>query len=255
MKSRVFLGDQVAIITGGGGIGWGIAMEFAREGAQVVIIDKDKQKGEEVLAEVRKISQGHQFEHWDIRQIDKIEEKLANIKSHYPQGVDILVNNAGVNSTEAFLSLTPEAWDEVQDTNLRAHAFLSQAVAREWIDHKRSGVILFTTSVHQDVIEHRPSYSTSKAALKMLIKEMAAELAPHNIRVVGVAPGGIHIRNRTEDPLQAKVVPQVPLGGRDGIPRDIGRAAVFLCSDYWARFITGETLTVSGGQYLDPTVK
>ena len=81
---------------------------------------------------------------------------------------------------------------------------------------------------------------------------MAVTLAPHNIRVVGIAPGGIHISERIDNPELALKEKTVLLGGRNGIPRDIGRAAVFLCSDFWSRHITGETLVVSGGQYLNP---
>jgi NAD(P)-dependent dehydrogenase (short-subunit alcohol dehydrogenase family) len=88
--------------------------------------------------------------------------------------------------------------------------------------------------------------------LVMLIKEMAVELAPDGIRVVGIAPGGIYIDRRIEDPGLANDEPTVLLGGKNGIPRDIGRAAVMLASDYWSRQITGEVLVVSGGQYLHP---
>ena len=128
--------------------------------------------------------------------------------------------------------------------------FLSQTVAQKMVEGGIEGVILFITSVHQEVVQQHPHYSSSKAALAMLVKEMAAELAPHKIRVVGIAPGGIYVNGRVSDPEQADDEPTVLLGGKNGIPRDIGRAAVFLTSDYWSRHITGEILTVSGGQYL-----
>jgi NAD(P)-dependent dehydrogenase (short-subunit alcohol dehydrogenase family) len=86
----------------------------------------------------------------------------------------------------------------------------------------------------------------------MLVKEMAVALAPYRIRVVGIAPGGIYVEKRVDDPLLADSERSVILGGRNGIPRDIARAAVFLTSDYWSRHITGEIVTISGGQYLLP---
>lgn len=89
----------------------------------------------------------------------------------------------------------------------------------------------------------------------MLTKEMAVELANFGIRVNGIAPGGIYVNERIEDPLLANDEASVILGGKNGIPRDIGRTAVMLTGEYWARHITGEVLTFSGGQYLLPISK
>ena len=255
MTESKFLQNKVALITGGaGGIGWGIGMEFAREGAQVAIVDIDKRNGEDVFSRLQGESDGHLFLNQDIRDLDSHRRLVDEIESKLGP-VNILVNNAGVNSEHGFLDMTPEAWDRVFNTNLRAHVFLSQLASQRMIKRGDSGVILFITSVHQDYIQGHPHYSSSKAAIKLLIKEMAVELAPHNIRVLGIAPGGIYINKRTEDPKEANLEPTVLLGGRNGIPRDIGRAAVFLCSDYWARHITGEVLTVSGGQYMATHIK
>jgi NAD(P)-dependent dehydrogenase (short-subunit alcohol dehydrogenase family) len=248
---RKFLENKVALITGGGGgIGWGIGLEFAREGAQVILADINRQKGEEVLGELRKVSDGHLFVEMDVRKVGMFEGLLEQVEKNLGK-IDILINNAGVNTSHAFLDMTPEAWDNVHDTNLRASMFLSQAVVRRMVDGGRTGNVLFITSVHQEVIQGRPHYSSSKAGLKMLVKEMAVELAGYGIRVNGIAPGGIYIDKRIEDQMEANKESSVLLGGRNGIPRDIGRAAVFLSSDYWSRHVTGEVLTVSGGQYLD----
>jgi len=249
-----FLEGKVALITGGGGgIGWGIALEFAREGAQVMIVDIDQKKGEEVLGEVNKISRGHSFWPLDIRKIENFPDFLHEIYRKYGK-IDVLVNNAGINTENTFLTMTPENWDLVYETNVRGHFFFSQAIAERMIEAGIGGSILFITSIHQEVVQGRPHYSSSKAGLAMLVKEMAAELAPYNIRVNGIAPGGIYIERRTEDPNSASQEQTVLLGGRNGIPRDIGRAAVFLASDYWSRHITGQILTVSGGQYLKPVI-
>jgi glucose 1-dehydrogenase len=245
-------GDKVILITGGGGgIGWAICREFAREGAQIAIIDINETKGQEVLLDVRRLSPGHRFYHQDIRDINAFSDLLGQI-DHDLGRIDVLINNAGVNTDNGFLNMTPEAFDHVLAVNLRGHFFLSQKVAQAMIAAKTKGVILFTTSVHQNVVQGHPHYSASKSALVMLIKEMAVELAPDGIRVVGIAPGGIYIDRRIEDPGLANDEPTVLLGGKNGIPRDIGRAAVMLASDYWSRQITGEVLVVSGGQYLHP---
>jgi len=246
----MFLKGKTALVTGGGGgIGWGIAREFALEGARVIVTDINEVTGKEVLLELNKISKGHIFVNLDVREINNFPAILKKIGD-----VDILINNAGINTPNGVLNMTTDKWDTVFNTNLKGHFFLSQLIAGYFITKKKKGVILFISSVHQDVVQGTPHYSSSKAAIKMLIKEMAVELAPHNIRVVGIAPGGIHISEKIENPANALKEKTVLLGGKNGIPRDIGRAAVFLCSEYWSRHITGETLVVSGGQYLDPRI-
>ncbi|MCG2686041.1 SDR family oxidoreductase [Candidatus Parcubacteria bacterium] len=246
------LEGKVALVTGAaGGIGWGICAELAEHGARVLLTDIDKEGGQEVLREISSTSSGHQFYPLDIRNIGAFPELVEKIWGQHGR-IDILVNNAGVNTAHGLLDMTPEAWDTVHDTNLRGHFFLSQAVSKRMVESGVPGVILFITSVHQEIVQQHPHYSTSKAGLAMLIKEMAVELAPSGIRVVGIAPGGIDISGRLTDPQRAGQEETVLLGGRNGIPRDIGRAAVMLASNYWSRYITGEILTVSGGQYLSP---
>lgn len=247
-----FLEDKVALVTGGGGgIGWGISTELAREGARVAIVDINKGRGEEVLALTEQISPGHHFYQIDIREIGSFDRLLDEIAKDLG-AVDILVNNAGINTGHNFLGMTPEAFDEVYGVNVRGHLFLSQAVAKKMIEAKRKGTIVFITSVHQEVVQGCPAYSSSKAALAMLIKEMAVELARYEIRVNGIAPGGIDISGRISDPQLAGKEETVLLGGRNGIPLHIGRTVVMLASEYWTEHITGQIWTVSGGQYLAP---
>jgi len=246
------LEGKIALVTGaGGGIGWGICTELAEHGARVLLTDIDKEGGQEVLKEIPSTSSGHQFYPLDVRDIGAFPKLVGKIWEQHG-GIDILVNNAGINTAHSLLDMTPEAWDAVHGTNLRGHFFLSQAVSKRMIESGVPGVILFITSVHQEIVQQHPHYSTSKAGLAMLVKEMAVELAPSGIRVVGIAPGGIDTNQRITDPQQASQEKTVLLGGRNGIPRDIGRAVAMLSSDYWARHITGEILTVSGGQYLLP---
>jgi NAD(P)-dependent dehydrogenase (short-subunit alcohol dehydrogenase family) len=250
----MYLDGKTILVTGaGGGIGWGICLECAREGARVIVTDINEASGKEVLAELMKISIGHEFLGLDVR---NIEDGKALIEKIYTDGkqIDVLINNAGVNTRNRFLDMTEEAWDKVYETNIRGHVFLAQSVAKKMIENKTKGVILFTSSIHQEVIQGRPHYSSSKAALEMLIKEMAAELAEFGIRVNGVAPGGIYIDKKVEDPQLANDEPRVLLGGMNGIPRDVGRVMVMLASDYWSRQITGRIISVDGGQYLDPNV-
>lgn len=143
-----YLKDKVALITGGGGgVGWGIGVEFARQGAQVVITDINEETGKQALVDLTKISDGHRFYFFDVRDIKAGRNLVEMIWSQYGE-VDILVNNAGINTGHGFLDMTPEAWDKVLNTNLRGPMFFSQAVAEKMIENEVQGVILFITSVH-----------------------------------------------------------------------------------------------------------
>jgi len=248
-REKLFTNKVVVVTGGGGGIGWGICLEFAREGARVAVIDKNSKKGQETVAELLEIRPGHHFYEQDIKKTESFGRLVERIEKEVGT-IDILINNAGINTEHSFIKMTPEAFDEVYETNLKGHFFLAQTVARRMVANKTKGVILFTSSVHQEVVQGYPHYSSSKAAIAMLVKELAVELAPHGIRDLAVAPGGIFIGKKTEGPQEANDEPTVLLGGKNGIPRDIGRAMVMLASDYWSRHITGEILTVSGGQYL-----
>lgn len=251
--SKKVLEGKVALVTGAaGGIGrWGICPVLAELGVRIAVTDIADQKGADLVAGLNREVSNHRYYHLDTRKVDTFPPLVSQIWKDFGQ-IDVLINNAGVNLGENFLDLTPEGWDEVHGTNLRGHIFLSQLVAKRMIEAELPGVILFVTSVHQEVCQRHLPYSTSKAALAMAIKEMAIELGLHNIRVVGVAPGGIYIDEEITDRSESSKTGTVPLGGRNGIPRDIGNAVAFLVSDL-AAHITGTVLTVSGGQYLDPT--
>ncbi len=241
---------NVLVTGGGGGIGWGICLECARQGARVVVTDVDDELGGETLRDVLEVSAGHVYQHLDLRNPDTFPAVLQEIYSRVGP-VHALFNNAGINSPCTGLDITLEQWDKVMGVNLRGHVFLTKLIVSKMVDEGIHGSVIFTSSVHQD-IPSTPHYSASKAALKGLIPALAADFAPYKIRVNGIAPGGVHIQERTENPEDANDEPTVLLGGKNGIPRDIGRMGVVLASEYWSRHVTGEIVTVSGGQYMRP---
>lgn len=256
MKKRKFLIGRTALITGGaGGIGWGIAKEFVKEGAKVIIVDINRKKGEEVLADIGGEERGNGLIEADVTKVDRLKKELEKYLDRKGEIVDILVNNVGVRTGSNFMKMTEKDWNRSLDINLKSSVFLSQWAVKKMVEREKKGVILFTTSVHQEVVFGEPNYSASKAALRMVIKEMAVELAWRGIRVAGVAPGGIEVEKRTGNPAESEYDQRVILGERLGIPRDIGRMMVVLASDYWSRLVTGEIITVSGGEFLRPEEK
>lgn len=233
--------QPVTIVTGGAnGIGEAIARSFVSDGHPVAVVDRD-------AAGCRRIARwatslGARFLPVVMDVADLSEHRRAVDRIRRSLGpIGILVNCAGKGVSQSFLRTEPPEFDDVFATNLRGPYFFTQAVVRRM---KRGGSILFITSVHQDEPVGDPTYSMSKAALKVLVKELALALAHWKIRVNGVAPGAI--RHRLS--IERRFV-RVPLGKRRGATAEVARMVHFLCSPA-ASYITGELVTVDGGLSL-----
>ena len=239
------------LVTGGRrGIGRGIALEMAREGANVAVNDlvsdaKLASVGEEIRALGRRalvvpadVSKAEQVE----RMVETVERDLGPI--------DILVNNAGVESIIPLLEITEAEWDRVTQTNLKAEFLCAQGVARRMVAAERPGAIVNIGSVQSGmVLPGRTHYAPSKRAIEALTANLAAELAPHHIRVNCVHPGLIDTDMTTwvmKDPQVLPIVLDKIAMHRAGQPTEIGRAVVFFASDD-ASYVTGQYLYVDGG--------
>lgn len=246
-RKEKLLENQVAIITGGGsGIGRGIAFEFAKNGADIILDDIN----EELLTKTTKEIQNLGVKCIPvIADIGKEEDrkKIIQLAREKLGKIDILINNVGISRGKTFMELTSTDWQKTVQTNLIGPAELARLTAKNIIDQKISGKIIFITSIHQDVIRRFPGYSASKAGLKMLIAEMGQELGPYGIRVNGIAPGWIDTRPNEERLKNIIKDSKIPLTAAPGLPEDIAKAALFLASDKWSRYITGTTFTVDGG--------
>lgn len=231
------LDRKTAIVTGGArGIGRGISLEMARSGAQVVIADREQVLGEETVGMIKNEGLVAEFVEVDITDADARERLLERVPR-----VDILVNNAGITPEGGFLDTGMEEVRKVMEVNFFAHYALTQSIVKRMIEQNVEGNVLFTSSTHQKVTIMRPAYSASKAALGMLVRELALALTPEfGIRVNSVAPGVVAIHGQED--LKTDVVPT----GYLAVPEDIGKAMVFLASDA-AAHITGHTLVVDGG--------
>jgi glucose 1-dehydrogenase len=164
--------------------------------------------------------------------------------------IDILVNNAGVEKRASFLDVTEKDYDFVMDVNLKGAFFAAQSVVRSMVERKMSGRIINISSVHEDLpFPHFTSYCASKGGMKMMMRNLAIELAPCNITVNNVAPGAIETPINTalmNDPVKLKsLIENIPMA-RLGKPKDVAGAVVYLASDD-ADYVTGTTLFVDGG--------
>ena len=246
------LEDKVAIVTGGGtGIGRGIALAYAREGAIVVIANRREEKGQGVVNEIEREGGRALFVRTDIRSLPDIDNLVERAVEAYGR-IDILVNNAGVATAFApFLNLPPDMYDLVADTNLRGTFFVTQRVARV-MAQQRSGKIVIISSNLADIAQPETChYMATKGGLKSLTKGLALELSPYGICVNAIAPGEIYVESAKEffdDPANRPRFDAVPLR-RFGYPQDVAGAAVFLASSE-SDYITGTTTVIDGGQSI-----
>src|SRR5215470_7948115 len=245
------LAGKTALVTGGGrGIGRGITLELAREGADVAVnYRRDREAAEATVAEVQALGRRAIAVQADVGDNDAVE-RMVTEAVRFLGGLDIAVANSGVASRAGPLAkMDPTEWRRVLTTDLDG-AFYT---ARATVPHvtARRGSVIFITSIGADsAAAGGAPYHASKAAVNALMKVLAKEVAGAGVRVNAIAPG--LVRSEMGERL-IKFYGDVILGGiplgRAGEPVDIGRAAVFLASDD-AAWITGKVLRVDGGAWM-----
>ena len=247
------LQGQVAYVPGGyGGIGEAIAWALALAGARVAVSGRDAAKAEALAQRLRDAGHGALGLAMDGHSVDSIRASVETVAGHFGGRLDLLLNCTGIQREQSLLEVTEEAFDEVLQVNLKAAMFLAQAAARQQIAGGRGGAQVHLLSVRAQLgLRGRgySAYASSKGALAMLIRQHASELAPHGIRVNGIAPTVVRTemaRHWLADPVSAQQVTQrIPLG-RIADPQDVAGAAVFFCAQA-AAFITGQVLYIDGG--------
>ncbi len=239
-----------ALVTGSGtGIGREVALEFARQGADVVVHYAGSQAGaESAAAEIQGMGRKTSVIQADLAQIDDCFNVVDGAVACLG-GLDILVNNAGATETQPFLDVTPELFDKLYHINVRGQFFCAQRAVRQMLNQPSGGAIINMTSVH--ALASLPGYAVyagTKGAIIAWTRELAIELAPRKIRVNAIAPGWINVPSdqiKFPDLDLDTASKQIPRQ-RVGIPLDVARACAYLASDD-ADYVVGSVLLIDGG--------
>lgn len=260
---RKVLQGQKALVTGANsGIGRAVALGLGAAGADVVVnyIQGD-QAANDVVAGIEASGSRALAHRADVSNESQVEQMFARAIAELGT-IDILVANAGLQRDSAFHAMTLEQWNTVIGVNLTGQFLCARAAAREFLRRGvvksvslAAGKIICMSSVHQRIPwAGHANYAASKGGIMMMMESIAQELAPHRIRVNGIAPGAIRTpinRPAWDTPeAYASLMTLIPYG-RIGEPEDIARAAVWLASDE-ADYVVGATLFVDGGMTLFP---
>jgi NAD(P)-dependent dehydrogenase (short-subunit alcohol dehydrogenase family) len=243
-----------AVVTGAArGIGEAIAKWLIIAGADVTVIDRDD-----------RVKDVFRTESCQVMEADLHADDVVGLADELTKNepVELLVNNIGITRPHRFLQIGAAEFDLVLGTNLRGPWLFSNRLVKALIeDQERAqgrtprprGSILFISSLHDRFVAREAHYSVSKAGVTMLVKAMAKELGPHRIRVNAISPGWIRTAEDATTPEQAakyaRLRPRIP-AGQAGVPADIARVALFLLSDDWSGYVTGQNVDVDGGLSL-----
>jgi NAD(P)-dependent dehydrogenase (short-subunit alcohol dehydrogenase family) len=248
------LRERRAVVTGAArGIGEAIAKWLIMAGADVTVIDKDSL-----------VKSVFRTESCQVMEADLYGEDVVALADEILAGgpVELLVNNVGITTPHGVMEVGSEELDLVFGTNLKGPWLFTRRLVEGLIEAQARtpdrvpgprGSILFISSRHDRFVAREAHYSVSKAGVSMLMKAMAKQLGRHRIRVNAISPGWIRTAEDTTTPEQVakyeRLRPRIPLG-QAGVPADVARVALFLLSDAWSGYITGQNLPVDGGLSL-----
>lgn len=245
------LKDKVAVVTGAAtGIGQAIAIAFAKEGAAVVVDYVGNATVAQGTVKAADAAGGRALAVEADVSVPADVNRLVNKTVEAFGRIDIFVNNAGIEKKFAFIEYPFDEWNRILAVNLTGPFLCSQAAARQMISQGSGGRIINISSIHEDLpMPRNGPYCATKGGLRMLMRTMAVELAPHQITVNNIGPGAIFTpidRDVEADAkLNSEILAEIPMG-RWGKPEEVAQLAVYLASDD-AAYVTGSTHFIDGG--------
>ncbi len=246
------LEGRVALVTGGGrGIGRAISLLLARVGAKVAVNYRGNEEAASATVDSIRTAGGTAVAlPADVSRPEEAARLLAETEARLGP-LDVLVVNHGIWLRAPIDAMTPEQWDEMLRVNLGGAYAVCHHAARAMIPRRRGAIVTIASTAGQRGEPYHAHYAASKGALLAFTKSLAAELAPHGIRVNCVSPGWVLTdmsRGALQGPGAADAVAAIPLG-RPGTPDEIAGPVAFLASDL-ASYLYGEVLSVNGGAVM-----
>jgi len=245
------LNGQVALVTGASrGIGQAIALELGKLGATVVGTATSADGAAKISAYLAAAGIKGEGAVLEVRDAEQVDALIGSIEKAHG-AVTVLVNNAGITRDNISMRLKDEEWDTVLDTNLKAVFRLSKAVMRGMMKARNGRIINVTSVVGHAGNPGQANYCAAKSGVAGMSRSLARELGSRNITVNCVAPGFIDtdMTKGLEEKQKEALIAGIPLG-RLGRPEDIAAAVAFLASPS-AAYVTGTTIHVNGGMYMD----
>jgi len=251
------LKDKLAAVTGAGsGLGRGIAVRFAAEGATVVALDNNLAAAEATVADLDGNDRAHRAIGLDVSSPAAVTDVFDGLAD-----LDVLVNCAGIREIREPLVLPAEEWDRVIAVNLSGTFYCAQAAARAMVARGAGSIINISSITGLTGFSMRPAYSASKAGVLGLTRSLSQDLAGHGVRVNAICPGLIGTAMTQayleDEDFVERIGMTIPMA-RAGDPDDVAQAALYLAGDM-SSFVTGTALTVDGGFMaagtFDPTAQ
>jgi 3-oxoacyl-[acyl-carrier protein] reductase len=244
------LTNQIAVVTGAGrGIGRAIALKFANEGAEVVVVSRTQENSEKVANEIGALGGKAWAFAVDVADSAAVSAAAEKILADCGK-VDILVNNAGVTRDGLVMRMSDADWDTVLNTNLKGAFFVTKAFSRAMLKARAGRIINISSVIGLIGNAGQSNYAASKAGLIGFTQSCAREFAGRGITVNAIAPGFIETDMTAElnEALRAEILKKIPLGCL-GQSEDIAAAALYLAGAS-GRYVTGQALTVDGGMVM-----
>ena len=255
------LTGRTAIVTGAGqGMGRGIALRLAREGADVAVFDLKAETIAAVRGEVEALGRRSLTRLVDVTRPDQIDAAVGSVVGAWDR-VDILVNNAGIGLSKPFLEQTREDWLRVYEVNVFGLAACCQAVLPQMLERRRGNIVNISSTAGKLGRPYSAIYGSSKAPVLTIPQSLAIELAPQGIRVNAICPGFLltnfwdersvelaRLRGTTPDEVIRQRTAVIPLG-RPQTPEDVANMVAYLVSDE-AEAMTGQAINITGGVEL-----
>ncbi|MFL6558363.1 MAG: 3-oxoacyl-[acyl-carrier-protein] reductase [Bacillus sp. (in: firmicutes)] len=245
------LEGKAALVTGASrGIGREIALELARQGANVAVnFSGSEAKANEVVDEIKALGREAFAVKCDVSNSGEVAEMVKGTIDRFGK-LDILVNNAGITRDNLLMRMKEEEWDDVININLKGVFLCTKAVTRQMMKQRVGRIINIASIVGVSGNPGQANYVAAKAGVIGLTKTTAKELASRNITVNAIAPGFIttDMTDKLPEEVKTEMLKLIPLA-RLGEPKDIAKITAFLASDDSA-YMTGQTLHIDGGMVM-----